>query len=155
MSGLEEGARLRSELDTIGSALDLLDVDIKQAESELLAAKARDFRDQAAQKRIELETLNAKTAGLLVELSKLESVEYSHSILSSMPTPGSWLEWGTVTPPKEWMGIPEMQLAIPGRDQKIQIPLSRRLRMQIEEFQREAERIEHRLRPSQPALAAT
>jgi hypothetical protein len=51
-SGFEEAARLRSEIDTIGGALDLLASDAKAAELNLRAAKAREFREQAAQKRI-------------------------------------------------------------------------------------------------------
>jgi len=154
MSGLEDGARLRAELDTIGSALDLLNVDLKQAESELLAAKARDFRDQAQQKTAELEKLNAKTAAVLAELSELEGMTYTHSILSSQPLSGAWLQWGTIKPPLEYQGLSELQLTYPAPERKMEVPLSRRLRMQIAELEKQAAEIENQLRQSQPAPAA-
>jgi hypothetical protein len=154
-SGLEEGARLRAEVETIASALDLLGLDQRAAEADLLAANARDFRDQAAQKGIELAELNVKTAELLEKLSELENVTYTYSILSSQPLPGSWLQWATVKPPLEYQGIPELQLSYPTPDRKIEVPRSRRLRMEIADLEQQADKLEQKLRKSQPALAAT
>ena len=89
-TGLEDTARLQAELDAISIGLDLLGVDLQEAELNLLGAKARDFRDQAEQKKAELEQLSAKTTKVLAELSSLEDVRFTASILSSQPVEGSW-----------------------------------------------------------------
>lgn len=117
-SAIEESGRFHGEIHTIEGALHLLDLDAEEAGRMLLEAKARELRGLAAGKRAELVALNAKTAELLEQVSALEDVPYTH-------------------------GIELLLGLVPAGDRKA--PLSRRLRMQIEELERGAVRLEQKL----------
>jgi multidrug efflux pump subunit AcrA (membrane-fusion protein) len=140
-AGIKETAELRAEIDAIQSALVLLSEDAKAAKLNVERARAQRLRRQASEKRAELEALNAQTAALLAKLGELESVPYTHSILSSQPYPGSWLRPATLQQPLEYEGIVELQLNIPA-EQKLYVPRSRKLRMEITELELQAEKIE-------------
>jgi chromosome segregation ATPase len=153
-SGIRAVAELRSELEAISAALVLLDEDEQLIALDVERARALDLRRQASEKKVQLEELNGKTAKLLLELAKLEDVEFfTHSILSAQPLPGAWLQHATVKPPLDYQGIPELMLNIPASERKIAVPLSRRLRKEVEDLELEATIIEQKLAAVSPVQA--
>jgi hypothetical protein len=142
---LKEVGGLTAELEAVEQAFTTLDAGEKAAHVELQRASARDLRHQAQQKRVELAELNAATTKLLSELGKLEGVAYTHSILSAQPAEGAWVRMENLAPPLEYQGIPELQPNMPGPERKVEIPRSRRLRMEAEELEAKADALENRL----------
>ena len=143
-TGIRQTAEMRAEIEAIAAAIKALDEDERQLGVDVERAKACDLRQRAAQKVAELETLDAQTAILLAQLSTLEGVEFSRSILSSQPLPGAWLT-PLLKPPLEYQGVLELGVNIPRKEAIVAVPRSRRLRMEIEEIELEALIIEQRV----------
>jgi hypothetical protein len=142
-SGVQEAHAIGAELQTIETALGLLDENQKAAEIDLERAKVRDLRDEAARKRKEIEVLQLKTGELLRKLSELEGVPYSHSILGSQPT-GNMVDPSTLKEPEPWRPVLELVPNVPGTPYT-QTPLSRRLRSEADELELKAEQMERAL----------
>jgi hypothetical protein len=144
-SGIQESAEIEAELGAIESALEVLDGEEAGAKVDLERAKVRELRATAEQKRLELEKLEAKTGKLLLQLSDLEDVTFTHSILSSQPLPGVWLRHTDLKEPFEWEAIAELVPNNYAPAGKVAVPLSRRLRREVQESLAQADEIEARL----------
>jgi hypothetical protein len=151
-SNLTEVSGLTVELEALERALNTLDGRERTAQVELKRATAGALRNQAEDKRRQLEELNAATGLLLNQLTALEQPEspFTHSILSSQPLAGAWLGLTTLKTNRDsWLGFWELQADQPGKP-NLCAPLSRRLRVEIERLETEASTIEAKL----PALSA-
>jgi hypothetical protein len=147
--GLRRVVELRVETEAVQSALQTLAVDESAAEMEVERARVADLREQAKQKASELEKLNQETAKLLAELSKLEGVPFTTSILSSQPILGSRGMMGdplTPNAPDPWLGICELRVNNPS-GHLAHGPKSRGLREEIRKLEAEAVSIEQKLIP--------
>jgi hypothetical protein len=144
-SGLEEAGAITSELQAIETALGILDEDQKAGEMDLERAKAADLRAQAGRKQQELDRLNTATGVLLAKLSELEDVRYTHSILSSQPVEGKYMQLGWVGKPLGYEGVAELSPGVPG-EVYLEAPKSRRLRAEIEKLESDAALIEQKIR---------
>jgi hypothetical protein len=83
--------------------------------------------------------LNSETATVLARLGEIEGVSYTHSILSSQPVHGTWLDWNLKEAPV-WKGLHELHPNRP--NEKTAVPRSRQLRADIEELNAKAEQLE-------------
>jgi hypothetical protein len=147
--GLEQESALTAELRVIEKALGVLAEHEKVAEIEVRRATARDIRRQAKEKASELEKLNQETAKLLVELSRLEGVPFTPSILSSQPVLGNrgvMADPLTTNAPDPWLGILELRVNNPSGE-LAHAPRSRGMRAEIRKLEAEAASIEQNLIP--------
>jgi hypothetical protein len=158
LTGNRDGLRcvveLRVEIEALQSALELLAADQSAAEIEVERAKAAEIRERAQKKREELESLDAKTGGLLARLAELEGVIYTHSILSSEPVIDAYMQVGWGDHPLEYHSVAELVLCLPGGPMIVQAPRSRQLRTEIEELEGEASLIESKLAAQKVIKAA-
>jgi hypothetical protein len=147
----KELSELRTEIDLCERALAVLDDQERLARVELKRATAADMRRQATERRAQLEALTKQTAKFLAELSKIEGVAYTQSILSEART-GHWYE-----PLTNYMAAPEY---LPNREciretggpntGGFAVPLSARLRQQANKLDLDAEQIEIELANAEP-----
>ena len=139
---LREVAELRLRVDGFTAALEALSRRRAVAVLARRRAEASEFRRQAAANKTELSELERKTSGLLGELSKLEGIAFSSSILSSQPL-GAWLTPGYFTPnEKPYLAAREL---FADREAIYGVPRSRALRSDIAELERQAASIEQEL----------
>ncbi|MGI9073362.1 MAG: hypothetical protein ACR2JB_19100 [Bryobacteraceae bacterium] len=150
-SGVLEANTIGAELQTIETALEILNADQKAADIDLERAKAADLRAQAGRKRAKLDSLNAETGALLAKLSALEGVTFTHSILSSQPVLGNlgmMADPLTYKSPDPW--VPIFALAVNNPSGRIAYaPKSIELREEIKKLEGEAVSIENKLAAGQ------
>jgi hypothetical protein len=153
-SVIEQSVALETELKAIEKALAVLDEDVREAQAEIERAKAREIRAEIAGKQRELDALNKKTESLLGQLSALEEVTYTRSVLSSEPVKGKWFQPYTgFGPPLPHLGVLELEAQHPPHGLLFYLPKSRRLMLDIERLESDAKRIEDKI-PSKASDAA-
>ncbi len=143
---MREVVDLRLQADTLTAALAALERRKEPAHLARRRAEAADFRRQAEQKRSELAELESKTSRLLAELSRLEGVSFTASILSSQPV-GLWLDVGFKPSEREYLAGYELSRDVGG---KYATPRSRTLRTEIEDLEAKALAIEREINPPEP-----
>jgi hypothetical protein len=154
-SVIEQSVALEVELKGIERALAVLDDDVKEALAEIERAKVREIRAEIAAKQRELDALNRKTEALLGQLSTLENVEYTHSILSSQPMKGKWFApQSGYGPPIPYHGVLELEAQHPMHGLPFYLPKSRALILEIEKLEADARAIEQKIPPPKANDAA-
>ncbi len=143
---LREVTDLRLRADALTAALAALERRKEPARLARRRAEAADFRRQAEQKRSELAELESKTSRLLAELSRIEGVSFTASILSSQPV-GLWLDVGFKPSEREYLAGYELSRDVGG---KYATPRSRTLRTEIEDLEAKALAIEREINPPEP-----
>ena len=139
---LREVAELRLRVDGINAALEALSRRRALAILARRRAEALELRRQAAANKAELSELERKTSRLLGELSKLEGIAFTSSILSSQPL-GAWLTPGYFTP-NEKPFLSARELFADG-GATYGTPRSRIVRLEIAELEKQAALIEQEL----------
>ena len=145
-------AEVAVEIDVISAMLPTVDAERAAAELSLEHLRVDELRSEAERKRDQLKELESKTAEFLKKLAALELVPYTGSVLSSQPAPGLWLDRMTLKPATPWRSIFELVPNNPGAPENVCVPLSRRLRQEIEDLELRALELERQL--EQKAVAA-
>jgi hypothetical protein len=153
LAGDEDAVRnvadIRLRADGLSAALVTLENRRAAALVDQRRATAADLRQQAEAKRAELAALEVKTAKLLAELSALENVPFTVSILSS-ECKGSWYpKTGGLQAPEAHLGCWEC-FADPVNPEMFHTPRSRFLRVEIADLEAKAGKIETELGAAAP-----
>ena len=135
-------ATLRLKIDGLNAAGAVLEKRREVAQLDYRRAQAADFRRQAAAKQADLAALESKTSKVLVELSRLESVEYDGCILGAQRI-GAWISRTTLAA-QPWQSTLEVG-SDPLNSTPYAIPRSRRLRDEADALERRALEIEAEL----------
>jgi hypothetical protein len=143
---MREVIDLRLQADTLTAALAALERRKEPARLARRRAEAAEFRRQAEEKRSELTRLEQQTSRLLAELSKIEGVPYTASILASQPV-GSWLD--IECKPNRRLHLAAHEL-LKDVGATYATPRSRTLRAEVEALEVKAVIIEREINPPEP-----